>query len=94
MSALLTLAAEVAMLVLALAWVAAFVRLVRGPSLADRAVALDLMATLVIVLAAAGAIAFDHPVLLDVAIVLALVAFVGTVAFGLYLERAARKEAE
>lgn len=94
MSALLTLAAEVAMLVLALAWVAAFVRLVRGPSLADRAVALDLMATLVIVLAAAGAIAFDDPVLVDVAIVLALVAFVGTVAFGLYLERAARKEAE
>lgn len=65
----------------------AFARLVRGPSLADRVVALDLIGTLAVGMIAAFDIATEQPVLLDAATVVALVAFLGTVAFARYVER-------
>jgi multicomponent Na+:H+ antiporter subunit F len=64
-----------------------FIRLVQGPSLPDRVVALDLMSTLGIGIIAAYAIATDQPVFLDVASILALITFLGTVAFAYYLEQ-------
>lgn len=67
--------------------VIAFGRLVRGPSLPDRVVALDLMATLIIAITAAYAVVTDQPAYLDAAIVLALITFLGTVAFAYYLDR-------
>lgn len=69
--------------------VIAFVRLVRGPSLPDRVVALDLMATLIIAVTATYSVVTDQPAYLDAAIVLALIAFLGTVAFAYYLSRMA-----
>jgi multicomponent Na+:H+ antiporter subunit F len=69
-----------------------FVRLARGPSLSDRVVALDLIAVLAVGLIAMVAFETDQPVFLDAAIVLALVAFLGTVAFARYLERRAHDE--
>ena len=70
----------------------AFVRLARGPSLSDRVIALDLIAVLAVGLAAMVAFEADQAVFLDAAIVLALVAFLGTVAFARYLERRAHDE--
>jgi multicomponent Na+:H+ antiporter subunit F len=64
-----------------------FIRLVQGPSLPDRVVALDLMSTLGIGIIAAYAIATDQPVFLDVASIMALITFLGTVAFAYYLEQ-------
>lgn len=72
---------------LSLAVMLAFVRLARGPSLPDRVIALDLIATLTMGIVAIYAIARNQPTLLDVAIVLALLSFLGTVAFARYLER-------
>jgi multicomponent Na+:H+ antiporter subunit F len=72
---------------LGLAMVLAFARLVRGPSLPDRVVALDLMTVLVMGMIAAYGIGAGQPVFLDVAIVLALVSFVATIAFAAYVER-------
>lgn len=63
------------------------VRLVRGPSLADRVIALDLLTTLGIGIVSAYAIATNQPVFIDVAIIIALVSFIGTVAFAYYLEK-------
>lgn len=82
-------------LALAMATVAlflAFFRLVRGPSLPDRVVALDLIGTLAVGIIAAYDIATDQPVLLDAATVVALVAFLGTVAFARYVERKGHDE--
>jgi multicomponent Na+:H+ antiporter subunit F len=73
--------------VLSGAVILAFIRLVRGPSLPDRVVALDLMAMLGIGMIAVYAIATEQPVFLDVASVLALVTFLGTVAFAYYVEK-------
>jgi len=72
---------------LSLAIVMAFIRLMRGPSLPDRVVALDLITTLGIGVIGVYAIATNQPVLLDVAVVLALTAFLGAVAFAYYMER-------
>jgi multicomponent Na+:H+ antiporter subunit F len=80
--------AAVVLVVLSAALLLAFVRIARGPSLPDRVVALDLSGTLVVGIIAAYGILAGQPVFLDVAIALALVAFLGTVAFARYLERA------
>ena len=66
--------------------VLSFVRLLRGPSLPDRVVSLDLVSYQAIALMLVYAILEDQPAFLDVALVLALVAFLGTVAFARYIE--------
>ena len=77
----------VIMPILGLGVVLAFLRLVRGPALPDRVVALDMIAVLGIGLIVTYAIATRQTVFLDVAGVLALVSFLGTVAFAAYVER-------
>lgn len=73
--------------VLCVAVVLALVRLIRGPNIADRVVALDLIATIIVGMTAVLAIATSEPTFLSVSIVLALVAFLGTVAFAYYVQR-------
>ena len=73
--------------VLSVDLVLALVRLARGPSLADRVVALDLMSTITVAVAGVYAIGYDQMVFLDVAIVLALISFVGTVGFAVWMDR-------
>lgn len=75
--------------IIAVAVVLAFLRLVRGPSIADRVIALDLLTTIGIGIIVAYAIATDQPAFLDVAIILALLGFLATVAFAYYIERRA-----
>ena len=79
--------AAVAFDILVLALFVAFIRLVRGPSLPDRVVALELCGTVMVGMIAVQAIMTEQPVLLDVAIALALVSFLGTVAFARYVRR-------
>lgn len=64
-----------------------FIRVVRGPSLPDRVVALDLMASFIIGISAVYSIVSNEPSYLDAAVVLALITFLGTVAFAYYLHR-------
>ena len=63
------------------------IRLVRGPSLADRVVSLDLLATIGVAMCGVYAVTHQQPVFLDVAIVMALITFVGTIAFARTMER-------
>ena len=86
------LAPKLALALIGLAMLLTFVRLVRGPTLPDRVVALDLMGVLAVGMLAAYAVAAGQPVLLDPAAVLALVGFLGTVAFARYLARRGRDE--
>ncbi len=66
---------------------AALVRVVRGRGLPTRVVALDLMATRAVGLIATYAVATRQPIFLDVAVVLGLISFLGTVAFAYFVER-------
>lgn len=77
-----------AMLVLAL--FLAFARLIRGPSLPDRVVALDLISILAVGMMATHAVSSGQTVYLDVTIVVALISFLGTVAFARYIEKRGR----
>ena len=86
------LAPGVALALVGLAMFLTFVRLVRGPTLPDRVVALDLMGVLAVGMIAAYAVAADQPGLKDPAAVVALVGFLGTVAYARYLERRGRDE--
>jgi len=73
--------------ILVVAVVLAFIRLARGPSLPDRAVALDLVATIVIGLIGVYAVMTREARFLDLAVVLALIAFLGTVAFARFIAK-------
>jgi multicomponent Na+:H+ antiporter subunit F len=65
--------------------------LVRGPTLPDRVVGLDTVTTLMVAFAAVFSIESGEAAFLDIAIVLALVAFLTTVAFARYVERRGRE---
>jgi multicomponent Na+:H+ antiporter subunit F len=80
------LAAEVVLGLLGLGLILALVRALRGPSLADRVVVLDLVGLIAIGFIAAAAVITNQPLLLDVALIVALIAFLGTVAFAHYIE--------
>ncbi len=73
--------------ILIVALLLAFLRLARGPSLPDRAVALDLIATIVIGLIGVYAVMTREARFLDLAVVLALIAFLGTVAFARFIAK-------
>lgn len=65
-------------------------RMLRGPGIADRAVALDLLGLLAVGAAALVALGGGHLALLDVALGLGLVGFIGAVGVAAFIARAAR----
>jgi multicomponent Na+:H+ antiporter subunit F len=75
------------LITLGAALLTAVVRLVRGPTLPDRVVAMDLIGVLAVGLIVVLAASTGVRATLDAAIVIALVAFVATVAYGTYVER-------
>jgi multicomponent Na+:H+ antiporter subunit F len=72
---------------LAVAAVIAFVRVLLGPTLPDRVVSTDLVGVLIVGIAVVAAAATGVQAFLDVALVIALISFVGTVAYARYIER-------
>ncbi len=64
----------------------AVIRLVKGPTLADRVVTLDTLNVITIGLISLFALLFENALYLDIAIVYAILAFMETVVFGRYLE--------
>jgi multicomponent Na+:H+ antiporter subunit F len=77
--------------ILSLSLIIAALRLVKGPSLSDRVIALDLIAYITIGFIATYAISSERIALLDAATVLALVAFLGTTAFARYVQQSTKK---
>ncbi len=67
----------------------AFIRLVLGPTTPDRVVSVDAITILAVALAGILAVASQRSAFIDVAIALALVAFLATVAFAWFIDRRA-----
>ncbi|HSK69931.1 MAG TPA: monovalent cation/H+ antiporter complex subunit F [Candidatus Limnocylindria bacterium] len=87
----LTLAALIAMAV------ACFIRALRGPSIADRVVAVNMIGTQVIIMCAVVALLIGEGYLTDVAMLYAMISFLAVVSLckvymGVYLERLARRK--
>lgn len=78
---------NIILLLISLGFIGAFIRLIRGPYLPDRVVALDLISVIAMGFIIVYAVRFNQVNFLDVAIILALITFLGTVAFAYYLER-------
>ncbi|MGV3706535.1 MAG: monovalent cation/H+ antiporter complex subunit F [Arcticibacter sp.] len=73
--------------ILAISVVLVFIRLFKGPDVVDRVIALDLIITIGIALITAYSIRAAQAIFLDVAMILALIAFLGTIAFAFYLDK-------
>lgn len=78
---------QIVLTALAAGLLIAILRLVRGPSLPDRVVAMDLIGVLVVGVIVVVAAMTDVRAMLDAGIVIALIGFVGTVAYATYVER-------
>ncbi len=85
-------AAAVSLFVLAAAMLLAFARVVLGPTLPDRVIALDLLTSGAAAFMLAYSVRSGNPVFMDVAIVVALVAFLATVGFARYVAKRAEQE--
>ena len=77
----------VALTMLAAAACLTFIRLLKGPTLPDRVVAIDLIGVLMVCILVVTAAATGQQAFLDVGMVVALISFVGTVAYSRYIER-------
>jgi len=75
------------MVVLGVSLALGFIRLLKGPSLCDRVVAFDLITTLGVSIIAVYVMMFKKYAELDIAMVVGLVAFLGTVALAYYTEK-------
>lgn len=84
---MLELATQGALTTLGIALLLAVFRLIKGPTLPDRVVAMDLIGVLVVGLIVVMAAASGVRAMLDAAIVIALIGFVGTIAYATYVER-------
>lgn len=73
--------------ILSLSAILTFIRFIKGPRVVDRVIALDLIITIGIAFITVFSIRSEKELFLDVAMILALVAFLGTVAFSYYLDK-------
>jgi len=63
------------------------VRFLKGPHVADRVIALDLLISSGIGLIGVFCLIYKNPTFLDDAMILALIAFLSTIAFAYYLDK-------
>jgi multisubunit Na+/H+ antiporter MnhF subunit len=76
-----------ALVLLLVAGACYLVRLVVGPSLADRIVALDGLVVVIVAAVLVDAVRDDSPRFLDLALVVAMIGFVGATAAARFVER-------
>jgi multicomponent Na+:H+ antiporter subunit F len=84
---MLDIISQITLATLGLSLLVAFIRLVKGPTLPDRIVAMDLFGVLVVGLIVVIAGWSGVQATLDAALVIALIGFLGTVAYATYVER-------
>lgn len=82
---MIEIVSTICFILLGLAMLAAMVRIIRGPSLADRILGLDTITVLAIAIIGIFAVRTGLHLYADIAIALALVGFLSTVAFARYL---------
>lgn len=94
MTSLLAGAAELALVLVLASLLLGFVRVLRGPSLPDRVMALDMIGLASVSVIVLVAIQTDQAILMDAAIALALISFLGTLAFARFIERRDRGDTD
>lgn len=77
--------------ILSLSVILVFIRFLKGPSLPDRVIALDMLILISICIIAIYSIQTNQSTFMDVAMLFALIAFLSTSAYAFYLEQRERK---
>ena len=79
--------AQLTLVILAVTVIVTLVRLIKGPTLPDRVVAMDLLGVVVVGFIVVLAASTRVSATLDAAMVIAVIGFVATVAYAVYVER-------
>lgn len=87
----LELTLSISMLVLSISIVITMIRFIMGPTLPDRVISLELIALTIIAIIALYSMITEESVFIDIAVIISLISFLGTIAFSYYLERRIRK---
>jgi multicomponent Na+:H+ antiporter subunit F len=91
---MLTNVLVIALIMLSLAIVGCMVRLLRGPSMPDRVIALDLIGIQLIAIIAIISMLIRTDTFVDIILLIGILAFLGTVAFSKFIEKGVVMEHE
>jgi len=86
MDNLITIASNVSFTLLLVALIFALIRLLKGPSVFDRIIALDLIASIAIGFIIIYSILVKRELYFDLAIIISLISFLGTLAVSTFLK--------
>ncbi len=86
-SNILSIAVHFSFALILAAFFIAFLRLAKGPELADRVLVLDLFAILVIGFSIIFTIVSNEQLFLNAAVIIAVIAFMGTIIFAKFLKK-------
>lgn len=78
---------NIALITLLLAFIIAFIRLLKGPTVNDRIVALDLIASVLMAFILTYSVLVNKAIYIDITIVISLISFIGTIAISTYLKQ-------
>ncbi|MED3549519.1 Na(+)/H(+) antiporter subunit F1 [Cytobacillus praedii] len=84
---MILIAVKIAILCMSIAILGLIYRLIKGPSMPDRVVALDAIGINLVAIVALVSIFLDTNAFLEVILLLGILSFIGTVAFSKYLEK-------
>ena len=84
---LINIILSVVIVVLAVSAILVLYRFIKGPTLPDRVTAIDLITTMVIAIIVVFSILWDSPNFFDVAMVLSLISFLGSISYAFYLTK-------
>ncbi|HTN69440.1 MAG TPA: monovalent cation/H+ antiporter complex subunit F [Dysgonamonadaceae bacterium] len=84
---LINIILSVVIVVLAASAILVLYRFIKGPTLPDRVTAVDLITTMVIAIIVVFSILWDSPNFFDVAMVLSLISFLGSISYAFYLTK-------
>ncbi|GAB3048921.1 Na(+)/H(+) antiporter subunit F1 [Virgibacillus ainsalahensis] len=76
-----------ALVLFGIAGAIALIRIIIGPSLPDRIIALDMIGVILVSVIAVISVLLDTTAFLEVILILAILAFISTIAFSRYIER-------
>ncbi|TWT05896.1 Na(+)/H(+) antiporter subunit F1 [Planomicrobium sp. CPCC 101079] len=77
----------VSLLVISCAFVGLLYRLIKGPSIADRVVALDALGVALVSIVALLSLIMETEFFLEIILLLSILSFIGTAAFAKFIER-------
>ena len=88
---LFTIAAYIAIVIISISTLLTLNRFIIGPSLPDRVISLDVFSANLLAVLAIYSVLSDEKAYLDVALIMSLIAFVGTMSFAYYLVQKRKK---